>query len=693
MADVPPPTPSELLRMVTELQQANQRMAEENQRMQNQIAQLEQARLEHQNHDHENNERTHVSETPQSDNEGNPRHDETQPDNEEEQPDNSAGPFTADIMNFQLPRQFTLPTTLTPYDGLGDPKQHVKKFRSIMIVNGASDPILCRCFPSFLDGPALDWFCSLPADSISRFQELAAQFEDYFAASAIYLHDSDYLTTIKQGAQESLKDYITRFKKVAMRIPDLHPEVHLHAIKSGLRPGKFQETIAVTKPKTLAEFREKAKGQIDVEELRQARKTERSATNKDDDKPRDSRKAFKPVPRYDSYTKFNTKRDDIIKEILNSKLIKPPRKAGNYPESKGVDRSKYCTFHQKHGHTTDECVIAKDLLERLARQGHLDKFIAGQMQKNTSPTPDTSAAGTSSKGKDKAPAQPRGVINCISGGYAGGGHTSSARKRTYRAMLAITDAPSHPRPPTNISEVTFRPTDFNGADANLDDPVVISIQLGDLIVKKVLLDPGSSADVLFFTAFEKMKLSNNILQPYMGDLVGFSGERVPVLGSVWLQTTLGEQPLHNTQDIQYLVVDCFSPYNVILGRPFLNKFAAIVSTVHLCVKFPVQDNVIATVHGDLQEARQCYNTSLKPPKKVGQSHVNSIKSEQITISELDPRADFQDRPTPNEGVDKNHFKRRSTKIYFCRYFHDSRRYEKSDKLPAGECRLIRMDLR
>ncbi|XP_057740582.1 uncharacterized protein LOC130957753 [Arachis stenosperma] len=421
--------------MVTELQQANQRMAEENQRMQNQIAQLVNARIEH-NNDHqprqENDERrsnpTHVSETPQSNEGGGNNNEEGQPDDEEEERDNSAGPFTTDIMNFQLPRQFTLPTTLTPYNGLGDPKQHVKKFRSIMIVNGASDPILCRYFPSFLDGPALDWFCYLPADSISRFQELARQFEDHFAASAIYLHDSDYLTTIKQGPQESLKDYITRFTKVAMRIPDLHPEVHLHAIKSGLRPGKFQETIAVEKPKTLAEFREKAKGQIDVEELRQARKTERSPASKDDDKSRDNKKTFKPVPRYDSYTQFNAKRDDIIKEILNSKLIRPPRKAGNYPESKGVDKSKYCTFHQKHGHTTDECVIAKDLLERLARQGHLDKFIAGHMQRNTIPTLDTSAVGTSSKGKEKAPAQPRGVINCISGGYAGGGHTSSARK-------------------------------------------------------------------------------------------------------------------------------------------------------------------------------------------------------------------------------------------------------------------------
>ncbi|XP_057760292.1 uncharacterized protein LOC130980650 [Arachis stenosperma] len=600
MADVPPPTSSELLRMMTELQQANQQMVEENQRMQNQIAQLVNARIEHNNDHHdreENHERqsapTHVSEIPQHEEDGARRTEETQLDADEEERDNSTGPFTADIMNFQLPRQFTLPTTLTPYDGLGDPKQHIIKFRSIMIVNGASDSILCCCFSSFLDGPVLDWFCSLPADSISRFQELAKQFEDHFVASAIYLHDSDYLTTIKQGPQESLKDYITRFTKVTMRIPDLHPEVHLHAIKSGLRPGKFQETIAVAKPQTLAEFREKAKGQIDVEELRQARK-------------------------------FNTKRDDIIKEILNSKLIKPPRKAGNYPESKGIDKSKYCTFHQKHGHTTDDCVITKDLLERLARQGHLDKFIAGHMQKKVTSTSDPSAAGPSSKEKDKTPAQPRGIINCISGGYAGGGHTSSARKCTYRAMLTVTDAFKGPQPVQDFPEMTFRSTDFSHTDTNYDDPVIISVQLGDLVVRKVLLDPGSSANVLFFTMFEKMKLSSNILQPYHGDLVGFSGERVPVLGSVWLQTTLGEQPLFKTQDIQYLVVDCFRPYNLILGISLLNRFAAIVSMVHLCVKFPVQDNLVATIHGDLHEARQWYNTSLKPIKKNNTAHVNSI---------------------------------------------------------------------
>ncbi|XP_025630661.1 uncharacterized protein [Arachis hypogaea] len=328
-----------------------------------QIAELNHVRIEHNDAQHQQRENdghhshSHVSETI--------RADVIHPENEKEGTDDHVGPFTKEVMDFELPKRFTLPLTLTPYDGLGDPKKFLKKFRSIMIVNGASDTILCRCFPNYLDGPTLEWLCALPAGSISRFQQLAKLFEEHFAGSAIYLHDSDYLNTIKQGQNESLKDYMTYFTKIAISILDLHPEVHLHALKSGLRPGKFQETIAIAKPKTLAEFWERAKRQIDIEELRQAQKSDRT-TYRDDDKTPTSKKGFKVTPRFDSYTQFNAKREDIIKEILNSKLIKPPRKAGTYQDTKNVDKSKYCAFHQKHGHTTDDCVVAKDLLERLA---------------------------------------------------------------------------------------------------------------------------------------------------------------------------------------------------------------------------------------------------------------------------------------------------------------------------------------
>ncbi|XP_025625714.1 uncharacterized protein [Arachis hypogaea] len=277
-------------------------------------------------------------------------------------------PFSEEIMSFKMPQNFTLSMTLTPYKGIGDPKVHVTKFESMIFLNSDSDPLLCRSFPTFLDGAALLWFSNLPAGSINNFDEFAKIFINHFAASKIYVRDSDYLSTIKQGQHESLKDYMTRFTTAAMEIPDLNPEVQLHAIKSGLRPGKFQEAIAVAKPKTLEEFRDKAIGQIEIEELRETRRNEKPASRKEEERPyrpqnRDSKRPFRLAPKFDSYTKFNTKREDIIKEILHNKLIKPPSRAGTYQDQRYVDKTKHCAFHQKFGHTTDECVIAKDTLQ------------------------------------------------------------------------------------------------------------------------------------------------------------------------------------------------------------------------------------------------------------------------------------------------------------------------------------------
>ncbi|XP_072087342.1 uncharacterized protein [Arachis hypogaea] len=561
-------------------------------------------------------------------------------------------PFSEEIMSFKMPKSFTLPMTLTPYKGIGDPKIHVTKFESMMFLNSDSDPILCRSFPTFLDGAALLWFSNLPAGSITSFDEFAKLFINHFAASKIYVRDSDYLSTIKQGQHESLKEYMMRFTEAAMQIPDLNPEVQLHAIKSGLHPGKFQEAIAVAKLKTLEEFREKAQGQIEIEELREARRSEKPM-RKEEERPhrpisKDSRKSFKLAPKFDTYTKFNTKREEIIKEILHNKLIKPPVRAGSYQDQKYVDKSKHCAFHQKFGHTTDECIVAKDLLERLARQGLLDKYISSRKQRDTE-----KEAERDSRHKQVETPPSKGIINYISGGFAGGGTTASARKRNYRAMMTMEGSRLERQAPSPTSRIDFSTADLKTTYPNLDDPVVISIHMGELTVKKVLLDPGSSADVFFYSTFKKMHFSDNALQPSPGELVGFSGEKVSVSGYIWLRTTIGEPPNSKTLDIQFLVVDCPSPYNIILGRPSLNAFGAIVSTVHLCVKFSLQGNTVGTVYADHKEARQCYNASLKTVKKEETPRIHTVyNSEHIpTLAELDPRND-DSRPTPTDDLEQ-----------------------------------------
>ncbi|XP_025653306.1 uncharacterized protein [Arachis hypogaea] len=408
----------------------------------------------------------------------------------------------------------------------------------------------------------------------------------------------------------------------------------------------------------LEEFRERAAGQMEIEKFREAQRTDRQPPRREEDKTvrspnnKKPRKLFKFTPKFDTYTRFNTTREKIIKEILNAKIIKPPARAGSYQDQRFVNKNKHCAFHQKYGHTTDECVIAKDLLERLARQGLLDKYVEGRRSMEN--TRDREEHQRTSEEKDDSrwpnPNPPKGVINCISGGFAGGGETNTARKRSYRAMLAIEGTVPQRNNDTTDLKITFIQAYLSSLGPNLDDPVVISIQTGELLVRKVLLvlNPGSSADVLFYFTFQKMKLSEKAIQPSSGELVGFLGERVPIKRYIWLKTTMENTPLSRTIDVHYLIVDCPSPCNIILGRPTLNIFRSVVSTLHLCVKFQAQDGKIATVHSDRQQARQCYNASQKGANTRGklQQEVKAIHStnEVLSLAELDPRGDSQERP-------------------------------------------------
>ena len=70
-------------------------------------------------------------------------------------------------------------------------------------------------------------------------------------------------------------------------------------------------------------------------------------------------------------------------------------------------------------------------------------------------------------------------------------------------------------------------------------------------------------------------------------LVGFGGTRVFPLGAVILSVTTGDYPQQITKDVTFLVVDCSSTYNGILGRPTLNSWKAATSTYHLMIKFPI----------------------------------------------------------------------------------------------------------
>ena len=77
--------------------------------------------------------------------------------------------------------------------------------------------------------------------------------------------------------------------------------------------------------------------------------------------------------------------------------------------------------------------------------------------------------------------------------------------------------------------------------------------------------------------------------------------------------------------VRFLLIDRPSAYNAIVRRATLNELRAVMSTLHLKMKFPT-DPGVEEVKGDQRVARQCYNISMKESPKTPM-HANDSKED------------------------------------------------------------------
>ena len=200
----------------------------------------------------------------------------------------------------------------------------------------------------------------------------------------------------------------------------------------------------------------------------------------------------------------------------------------------------------------------------------------------------------------------------ISGGFVGGGESSSARKAHLSSIrsgetLEVLTVSKLPRLDTTI---TFSDFDMEGCQHPHDSPLVIKVIIANNTIHKVLVDNGSSAEIIFASAFDKISIGREKLGLVNACLRGFSIERVMPLGLIQLVLTLGDPPCQATTTVRFLIVDAPSAYNILLGRPSLNAIRAIPSAYHLVIKFPTT-NGVGMVRGNQRIDRECYSASMK----------------------------------------------------------------------------------
>ena len=196
------------------------------------------------------------------------------------------------------------------------------------------------------------------------------------------------------------------------------------------------------------------------------------------------------------------------------------------------------------------------------------------------------------KGKvEESSRPPLGEIRVIIGGSSTG--QSSKSKKAYLKVVQSVQLSGRSRRAkfTDEQAITCTDEDAERIHHPHDDAIVITLLIADYTTRSVLVDNGSSADILYYPAFQQMKLGREELHPVNPSLVGFGGMKVQLVGTISLPVVMGAYPQQITKSVNFFMVDCLSSYNAIIGRPTLNSWKVVTSTYHLSVKFPTEHEV------------------------------------------------------------------------------------------------------
>ena len=139
-----------------------------------------------------------------------------------------------------------------------------------------------------------------------------------------------------------------------------------------------------------------------------------------------------------------------------------------------------------------------------------------------------------------------------------------------------------------------------------DDALVITLRIGCYDVKRVMVDQGSAAEIMYPDLYKGLSLRAEGLMPYSSPLVSFEGKVIAPKGQIRLLVQTGSE----TVEVDFIVVDAYSPYTAIVARPWLHTLGAVSSTLHQNVKYP-SESQIKEILGDQAMARQCMVTAIQ----------------------------------------------------------------------------------
>ncbi|XP_023634631.1 uncharacterized protein LOC111829555 [Capsella rubella] len=546
-------------------------------------------------------------------------------------------PFTSRITQARIPHiKLRLPT----YDGDKDPRTFMTAFMAAVTKAHFSDEEKdtghCQLFVESLTGNALTWFSRLSPNSIDNFAQLSTSFLRHYrhfiqpGASSIDLWD----TTQKVG--ETLQQYLVRFKNLLAKV-SVPEDAALAAFRKGLVPGSsLRKDLAIRDPKDLDDALHRASRYTLFEE-EYAKLAAKSGANR-------------PTPQDRKRENYRESRKHYEgKDASRGEISAISEEASNQKTS---SKEAYCTFHKFAGHSTEECKHLSNYLLDKYKSGEIEAVFQPKEYRGQRPdgrrgrgrgrgqgtrqyrddgpdrrdrsdkrrSPDRRDRSDERRSPDRhndeggeLPGPPkrqrgqrpqragspaRGRITMILGTPEDCNDSVRALKKRARQVCSLHVAPEDSVAAGEL--ITFSSDDAKGIQHPHNDSIVVEVTMGNYDVERVLIDTGSTVNVLFLGTLAKMGISESEIKPKARTLTGYDGTTRLAMGDIKIEVKVGVV----AKKLKLTVVDAPLIYNAILGSTWIYAMRAIHYVYHLCVKFPTPTGIYI-LYGDQKMSRNC----------------------------------------------------------------------------------------